>query len=696
MLENAPQKIVGLVSTPFYTALLGNLVAGDQVDLSRVSSQSSLLRLYWENCTGLHGTTALLCLKHIVTAMVDNGTLRACRLLDELNRPEMVDTLVLAGMIVLTDNGRYIQFRHDILFDYAVAQVWLNPRKIASGRQHFPKDDQRGLILAPAVAFVLREIWDSEPGRSQFWRAVVEILTCNNVDPIIEITTARASVEYPIVSDDTKWIVERIAANDAKAIETLRSIKKDLVVRLRERPEIPFEPWITLLAGLTANVAMVAEAARYLLHHLIELVDVGPAAPIRKQLGLLARALLKYAYGLDEAMNLASNPIKFVADTYETDPHESRRLLSAALEPEQIRKSGCSVVWILCLKAKEIARVDPEFCAEIYRSIYTLKPTEIQTTSLETVRVAQLSDPGGSLEMATDTLAVFFPDFLEKHPVHAVRAIVGAVERIDAQDYPSAMRQGRQKLEVNGREIEFYEDSSHLWAHNPDRRGSRRSTVLIGALVKHLTCSTEEVAVRVANLLIDEASSAIFWSRLFLVAVKRDDALIDLLLPFATNEQFLVSLETQKDAVDVVAKGYRQLSLDQRQNLEGQVLTFNSLGGTAFKASFLRRFFCAIGSDAATSGERFESITKNATLEEIQNERPLVFRRIVGGEEQAFCWIPNLDRSLPANAKLLAALEAAKQELKLDSTDQLPSGLTLNALFDTLGRVGGGTCQRQD
>jgi hypothetical protein len=72
-------------------------------------------------------------------------------------------------------------------------------------------------------------------------------------------------------------------------------------------------------------------------------------------------------------------------------------------------------------------------------------------------------------------------------------------------------------------------------------------------------------ALILAKLICEKASLAVFWSRLFLAANKRDDDLIDFLWPIAAQEIFIRSEDTRKDAIDIVGKGVTRRSEEERE-----------------------------------------------------------------------------------------------------------------------------------
>ena len=365
-LTNAPQQVLELATIPFNTRLLSELIAEDvTLNLSKVSSQADLLDLYWSHRIKRHGTPAQSCLRRIVEIMVEERMLKAPKLSGPSVNPEMIDTLSQEGVLSTVENDRYIQFRHHILFDYAAARLLLVPSEIINGNKWFPKDDALGLMLAPALGFVLQEIWDSIADRSLFWKAVGQILADQDCDPVIKSATGRISVEYPVETADTMWIAERVAASDASIISALPILSGALAIRIEDSPEIPLDPWVKLLAALSPHVARVAGTIRFLL---FQFIDHHQDTSLRSDLGRASRALLEHGYGLENPGMLVRAAIGFVADTYESDPEESRRLLSKAFEEDRLQKFGWEEVPAICLKIEVLVMADPDFGAEIYRA----------------------------------------------------------------------------------------------------------------------------------------------------------------------------------------------------------------------------------------------------------------------------------------------------------------------------------------
>ena len=126
---------------------------------------------------------------------------------------------------------------------------------------------------------------------------------------------------------------------------------------------------------------------------------------------------------------MVSAAIGFVADTYETDPEASRRLLSRVFDEDRFRNFGWEEVPAVCRKVEAVAIADPAFGVEIYQQTYTRDVTEERPTPMGSSQIMSLtSNARQDYDMARYALGEFIPAFLDRHPSHASEAIIKAVE----------------------------------------------------------------------------------------------------------------------------------------------------------------------------------------------------------------------------------------------------------------------------
>ena len=659
VMTNAPQQLREIASVPFNTRLLSELVQDGVVtaDLSHVGSQAELLQLYWKHRIEGHGKPARACILQIVKCMVEARVLSAQ--FDEVagSDPAVLDVLERAGVLISHNKGRRIQFRHHILFDFAAARVLLDPDEMIGGKQKFGKAEALGPMLAPALMFVLQELWTRDSGRADFWAAAAHVLADREGDPVIRSAAARSCAELPERHDDMTVLAERVVAGDEKAAQTFTHVCGALGVRLDDCPHMPLEPWVALVRSIASNVAPVWSPLRFLLFRLIGRIDEQDA---RSDLGIAARALLAHALSPDGPDNLVPSAINLVADTFSSDALKSRTLLERIFVPDRLDLHAAQEVPALCGKIDKIAEIDPEFAVQIYRQTHGFEITDLQETNMSDSRILALrSNTRQDYGMARYLLKEYFGTFLGVRPDHAIKAAVHAMEAYVDREYAPNPETLDVELHVDGQSVRLREDHSWIWAHDPEGDTGDDAEDLVNKLLAHLRTADEAVAIRTAERIVDTASLAVFWSRLFLAAAEREDSLLDFCLPIAMQQEFLTLQDTKKEAVDVVAKGFDRFSLSERKALEEAVSGFDFSRFTRpdeARASIESLLFGEIGVTNLVTDHAREIAQASGNVEDSTNRRLVEFR-MTSGSQDSFHSIQGSDRESPANLKLMAAIE---------------------------------------
>lgn len=685
-LAQTPPRLRDLAMVPFNTRLLSELISGDAVrHLDEVASQTDLLRLYWDHRVEGHGLPAKSSLSRVVQLMVQARALRAPTLQAAGDNPAMIDTLCKEGVLVVVDNGRWVQFRHHLLFDYAAARLALDPSAIISGAYRFSKTDALGLMLSPALGFVLREIWESETDHAHFWIALGTLINDEDGDPIIRSTAGRLGAEFPTSAQDCLWLGNLAIAGDKKVPKTLSHITGALVVRLEDEKQFVLEPWAYLADCLAKAPTSVAGNLRFLLHNLVERIKDNALRPM---LGQAARALLAHGLAQPEPGFIVRSAIDFVIATYGTDVEASRALLVQLFDRDRLDRFGHEEVPAVCYKIEAVGDVDPEFVTTyVYRIVFDYEVTEDRQTRIGDSQILSLiSDARQDYGMARWSLGEYLPKFLQVHPRAAVRAVANAVEGYVAREHSLSDEALDIELQVSGRSIRLREDRSYIWAHNPDNQYDRDAESLVSKLRARLRDAPEAEALALIDILIDEASFAIFWSRMFLCAVERGDGLVDQLWSIAVTEPFLVLPDTRKDAIDLIAMGVGRRSVQERQTFERTVFGFDFSRfkhRTEARQAFLERLFAAIGRDNLVTDEARKILDAKPQDQTTTNERLFVIHSGYGTPED-FHWIEGLDRDAPENLPVIDAINVAKKLLRLEPNSE---DVAVASLADSLAAL---------
>lgn len=666
-LAGASTKLRHLAEVPFNTRLIYELLQSGVVaeTLQDLASQAQLLRLFWDHRVVSLGAAAEACLHQVVQSMVDTRTLRTSAAAASGADPRAFDELCLRGVLIRVEGDRYIQFRHHLLFDYVASRLLLDPDAVISGRLRFPKEEAKGLMLAPALGFLLQELWAYEIDRSRYWMAVERILGDREGDPVLRSAAGRLSAELPEVAGDSCTLARHVTAGDPHALIALGHVVAALAVRLEDDSRVLFEPWVALAGAIANFVERVPHVLRFLTYLLINTARPPQLSP---EVGRAARALLRHSFACDEAGTRAASLIPLVVATFATAPTESTALLGDVFDPTRLAGHGWEDVPALCREIKKLAEAAPKFAAQVYCKAYAGGADSDVVTHIGESRILSLtSNARQDYNMALYSLSEYLPDFLANHPAEAVEAFVGAVEayisreharQADDEGEPTSVRIGEQTLRLKP-------DLSHIWAHNPDSQYVQDGDALIAKFTTALIALPEAVALSVANELLLKIVSAVFWARLFLAAVRRRDGLVDLLWPIAASEPWLRLADTRKDAIDLVAAGYAKRTIAEKQALEQMALAFDTSDykdPVRAKEALLDRLFDVIGADQLATEEARSHLTARSAETRQSNER--LFRVESGwGRVGAFDWIRDLDRSLPSNVSMMAAIEAARDYL---------------------------------
>ena len=663
-LAGAPAKLRHLTEVPFNTRLIYELLQSGVVaeTLRELASQAQLLRLFWDHRVMSLGVAAEVCLRQLVQSMVDTRTLRTSTAAASAPDPRALDELCLRGVLIRVENDRYVQFRHHLLFDYVASRLLLDPDAIVSGRLRFPKVEAKGLMLAPALSFLLQELWAYETDRSRYWTAVERILGDREGDPVLRSAAGRLSAELPEVAGDSCTLARHVTAGDAHALIALGHIVAALAVRLEDDSSVLFEPWVALAGAIADCVERVAHVLRFLTYLLI---NTARPPQLSAKVGKAARALLRDSFARDESGTRAASLIPLVVATFATDPTESTALLGDVFDPTRLTAHGWEDVPALCREIKTLAQTAPEFAAQVYSKTYAGGADSNVVTHMGESRILSLtSNARQDYDMALYSLSEYFPDFLASHPAEAVEAFVGAVEAYISREHArQADDEGElASVSIGERTLRLKPDLSHVWAHDPDSQYGQDGEALIAKFTTALIDLPATAALTVANQLLPRIASAIFWSRLFLAAVRRQDGLVDLLWPVAASDPWLRLADTRKDAIDLVAAGYARRTLAEKQALEQMALVFDTSDykdPVRAKEALLGRLFDAIGADQLATDEAQSHLTALPAETRQSNER--LFRIETGwGPVGTFEWIQDLDRSLPSNVSMMAAIEAAR------------------------------------
>jgi ATPase family associated with various cellular activities (AAA) len=676
-LGRAGERLRDLARVPFNTRLLADLIGGGLSPdaFGDVGMQVQLLALYWRHRVERYGSGAELCLRAAVAQMVTRRSLQADRLDVAQSDPIALDNLRSSNVLITVSGDRYVSFPHHILFDYAASRVFIDPADIAATGDLLRRDRGLGLMLAPALSYALQDLWVAgQNGHPQFWRAIIHFAGDGASDPIARSVAARGACELPATPQDMRGFVNLFSGapvEKALAFRAFSHVVGALTVRIEDGLTVQLTPWCYLASEASTYIAELAWPLRTLLYLLVERVSMPEQLEL---LGQAARQLLQFSLGhSDPISQLVSASIGFVADTYGSDPVTSRQSLERLLAPDRLRDHAHEDMPWLARKVLTIGTFDPAFVPEIYKTVFSHGVTDDQPTSLGDSRILPLrSNRRQDYEMAKWSLKQAFSSFLQAHPIEGVRALIGALESDVSRRRPLDQAAQEIIVYVGSRVARLVDDRSHIWAWNPDDAHSDNAIGLVQAFSSRLRDAPNDEALQIANEAMDSNRLAILWSRMFRASATRTDSLARLLWPFAIQKPFLLSHDTRKDAIDLIAARYSVEPAPAREAFEREVMTVefpHASEPERAKTDFLWRIFSTIGVDHVVTPEA-RKVLENAppANREASNPRPFEVITMAGHDTDPHWWLraEGVDPEASPNAELLAQTDQANDQLGLN------------------------------
>lgn len=675
-IEQGGSKLRDLAGVPFNTRLLAELLSTgvDASAFGEVKSQVELLAMYWAARVIPLGNAADLCLQAALELMVTTHTLQADRLGVARAGPAALDALFKANVLVPVVGDRYVGFRHHILFDYAASRLFIDPLNIAAITSRLLAQPGLALMLAPALAYALHNIWlHSTNDRVEFWTAVTELTGQSPSDPVARSVSARMASELPIETNDLGGLVAFLnsPSHREKAAKAFTHIVGSVTVRVEDGLLSTFAPWCNLAADASIQIDIVAWPLRTLL---FQVVDKVTDADQRAQLGQAARALLAFALRDARGARLVTPGIDLVGDTYETDIAASRALLSQLLTGERFENHAHEDMPAVARKAKNIAAHDHDFAVEIYRVAFTQQVLDTSATSMGNSQILPMSsNKRQDYNHARWQLAQYAPGILERNPDLGVRLLIAALEGQLASEHPTEAAE--QSITVAGQTVALLDDGSYIWAHDPDDRHAHADNCasMIEAFKKRLLNAPATDAVNLAQFAIANNRMALLWARMFLAAARRPEVLGQIVWPFASSLQFLQSSDTRKDAIDAVAANYSTVTAGDKRQFEEAVFTIpfdRYENPDRAKRRFLATLFGAIGEDKLETDAAKQLLSEAAAASVPRgNNRPFSIVTDTSPVEPYY-WLTEagVDIECEPNASLLRLVEAAPGRPDPDGT----------------------------
>lgn len=546
-------KVEKLARNPFNLGLLADLLrlGASAADLARVATRGQLLRQYWDTRIEALGTASFLGLTSLVKQMLKARALAVPLSTLKPSTGEAIDQLLRAGVLQREHPDR-IEFRHHVLFDYAVARLALlnNPK----ADKYLHKRHTAGLLLAPSLGYWLEELrLDSAPA---YWRVVTDLVGNDEVDPVVRVEVTRLTIEALNPADRLAELARFFAIPMPAALRGFRLFVSALTARVMAKEEFAVEPWAHLLDALGTPPDTHLGIMQGLLENLLSVCrdPVATAALGRTARNLYARICQ------DEDLSewLCKSVVGNVARTYTTDPVASHQALAGLFAPARLALVGFLEVPALAHHLLEFAESGPELVVQLYHSAFqhhtfhheghmALRRSYIMSMSM---------DPQDAFRLAEHELAEQYPILLERFPVTGIRALAAALEgaRLRHQVVTRVLRPP--VVGVAGK-MYALEDGSLWWAEDIESPHSAPYAKLYQTYHAQLSALPSVLlSARLPALLLGESRAALVWRVLFETGTAHPAALVEVLWAAAASIHALVMPSTRRSAIAFLAAAY--------------------------------------------------------------------------------------------------------------------------------------------
>ena len=644
------QDFKKILSNPFNLWLLEKIIQPPKnvPDFSQIRSEAQLLNLFWQRRIENENSEHLL--RQIADKMVQERSL-SVRIddvygdvnLDKPVRKTAWDKLQSDEILAkVSSTGQRIAFSHNILFDYAVSVLLIDdePQHLES----FITDDlSRPLFLRPSLTYFFTRLWYYDDSTS-FWNAFWHIFPSDQ------------SVHLRLVA---RLIPTSVIANEAHKIEQLIPLLEEL--GNGEKEEIANEAITRLLQALqtlpikhdTLWINFFAQVSRHLHENftrdlanltsaILERTNKSENSEVVNACGRIGRRLLKWVWEKREAGKSTWYDrlggrwgVPLVAQTYHTNPEESRMLLEKVLELPKEDNFPIDFLSWLTEHVNKIWKHDPEFVTLIYRTVFHHNESSDAKTSLSSGVLAMTSTRRQDYSMCRYRLIKHFTGFLQAAPLSAAQSVIRSLNVFIVGEHIARYLKEGMKLEdiielfnFRGKPAYFMEDGSYIWnAGNSSDKPIEMADDLF-EYIGELAMSEDPRLDSLLDIFRDEVIVAFFWKRLLGTASQFPKIFAPHLFELCIAKPILKGNDTRYELGLFLETAASELSSDQLRQIEEGILTLpeESTDEDSRKALAYRRnrLLERIPEDLLVTDEAKQIRKEMVRENDIQENRPLV------------------------------------------------------------------------
>lgn len=603
--DAASAPLRGLLLNIFNLRLLAELIENGIVtsEFAAITTRADLLDTYWNHRIrrgdGNHDRRELA-LRAVVDRMLASKSLQAIRadVLAQADPAAIVD-LEQNDMLRAEDehghNEDTLLFSHHILFDYAVARlVFRRGRDPTNLVDSLVQEPALALMLRPSLSLAFCEVWsENQFGRPRFWNLAFAVAHEARVSPVGQLIGPVTIAEQAEALADLQPLLDALTSGaplQGAAELILQHLTGALLAFIKGgAPSIGPDagPGMALAEALSL---IGTDTAMNTVRILVQAGTEKPEALTTEQsaqAGVAARRLLEFAWNHDPRMEqFVIAGINGVANTMVSDPQATVALLRRALEPEHLRQFGYEELDWITRHIRTYAAHDLEFVVDLYTSIFGYEePAGDAKTNISTSAIMGFSSTRRQeYEMAWWFLGEAASWLLDEHPVEGARAIArgldGYVLRYETSpESPNVL----EYFDLGGRPARYVHDRSYSW--RPRVQHHQDAPLLINKFDEFLERlavrdNAQDMFARVVEAVADEAGNAVLWASLLAAAARHPAVFGAAVLPLASAQPILGSLETRFQVGNYLAAVFSALNAEHKASIERAILDLSGPGSS--------------------------------------------------------------------------------------------------------------------
>ena len=269
--------------------------------------------------------------------------------------------------------------------------------------------------------------------------------------------------------------------------------------------------------------------------------------------------------------------VPLVANTYETNPEESRTLLGKVLELTQEDDFPIDFLRSLTERVDRIWPHDPELVSLTYRTTFSYDETsDEKTNSIGTPVLPFTSTRRQDYDMCQYQLIKHFPDFLRTAPLIATTAMIQNLNCIIRKEYIVGYLKEGVEFRVlvhtfgfRGKSAQYVEDNSIIWDEGEHQDEPFEMADALFEFIAGLADSNDALLDSLLNVFRDEARFAFFWKRLLKTASRFPKVFGPHLFELCIATPILMGSDAQYELGLFLQAVSSEFTPEQRRKIEG-------------------------------------------------------------------------------------------------------------------------------